>query len=117
MARHNYGDPYDPKIRQTEHGSKLYQSWRTVRKNPHLKDWDYFPAFYEWAMQSGYQVGAWLYRNDPSKPYEPGNCAWRIPVSNRKKIPSTWADDWNKAVNRIRKHYGMPPLEGTEYVD
>ena len=117
MARHNYGEPYDPALRQTEHGSKLYQCWRTVRKNQHTTDWDYFPAFYEWAMQNGYQSGAWLQRNDPDKPYEPGNCAWHIPEYKKNRVPKEWADGWNKTVNRIRKHYGMPPLRGTEYVD
>ena len=109
--------PYDPALRQTEHGSKLYQCWRKVRQNPHCDEWDYFPTFYKWAMQSGYQVGAWLQRIDPDKPYESSNCTWYTPVSNRNKIPNKWADGWNKTVNRIRKYYGMPPLEGTDYGD
>ena len=25
--------------------------------------------------------------------------------------PASWAEEWNKTVNRIRKFYGMPPVE------
>ena len=111
------GEPYDPAIRETEHGSKLYQFWRKVRRNPHCEEGEYFPNFYAWAMQSGYEVGAWLRRIDADKPYEDSNCFWYTPGIDDKKIPVSWIDDWNKTVNRIRKHYGMPPLEGTKYGD
>lgn len=117
MARHNYGEPYDPALRETEHGSKLYQCWRKVRKATHCEEWGYFPNFYTWAMQNGYESGAWLRRVDDSKPYEVGNCAWYIPGGGESAFPPGWADEWNKTVNRIRKYYGMPPLEGTSYDD
>lgn len=112
-----YGDPYDPKLRKTEHGSKLYATWKTVRRKLHCKEWDYFPTFYEWAMQSGYESGEWIRRIDKNYPYSPDNCIWYSPKEEVEHIPPEWADEWNKTVNRIRKHYGMPPLEGTKYVD
>lgn len=110
------GEPYDPALRQTEHGAKLYQCWRRVRSFPHCEEWEYFPNFYEWAMANGYTTEVWLRRVDESKPYEPGNCTWYI-HGDKKNVPASWADSWNETVNRIRKYYGMPPLRGTEYED
>ena len=111
MARHNYGEPYDPALRQTEHGTKLYNAWRHMRRYPHCEEWNHFPTFYEWAMQNGYKLGAWLSKIDDDKPFEEKNCVWYF-LSDEKRVA-----DWNRAVNRIRKHYGMPPLEGTKYGD
>ena len=115
MARHKFGEPYDPKLRETEHGSKLYQCWRKIRMSEHYEDWCYFPNFYNWAMQNGYQTGAWLRKTDANKPFEPDNCTWYYPCEESRNIPQSWVDSWNESVNRIRKHYGMPPLEGTDY--
>lgn len=115
MGKH-IGDPYDPAIRKTEHGSRLYQVWRKVRNSPHCEEWEYFPTFYEWATKD-YTLGAWLILLDPDKPYEPGNCIWHMPGCDDKNVPVSWPDEWNRAVNRVRKHYGMPPLEGTNYDD
>jgi hypothetical protein len=48
--------------------------------------------------------------------YCPENVFWHTPGLTEDVMPTPdWADEWNKTVNRIRKHYGMPPLEGTEY--
>ena len=110
-----YGEPYDPALRKTEHGALLYQMWRRVIKSDHFEDWTYFPTFYEWAMQDGYVSGEWLRRYDKTKPFSPDNCYW---YSTKKDyISPEWRANWNKTVNRIRKHYGMPPLEGTTYGD
>lgn len=116
MSKRN-GEPYDPSLRKTEHGSKLYTTWVRIVSYPHIESWGYFPTFYEWAMQSGYEIGAWLRRIDTKGPYSPDNCVWYTPQEEKEYIPQEWADGWNKAVNRIRKHYGMPPLRGTTYVD
>lgn len=116
MSKH-VGEPYDPALRQTEYGSKLYQTWRKVRKDSHCEEWEYFPTFYAWAIQSGYTLGAWLRRIDKSKPYEEGNCTWYISGENENYVSPEWVGTWNKTVNRIRKYCGMPPLEGTDYGD
>ena len=110
-------EPYDPALRQTEHGSKLYQTWRKAHKAPHCEEWESFPIFLEWAIQSGHTPGAWLRRINKNKPYEPNNCIWYMPDHENINVPELWAAKWNKTVNRIRKHYGMPPLEGTDYGD
>lgn len=116
MSKHR-GDPYDPAIRKTEHGKKLYVTWVKIVSYPHTDDWDFFPTFYEWAMNTGYELGAWLRRIDKKGAYSQENCAWYMPKEEKDYIPPEWADEWNRTVNRIRKHYGMPALRGTDYGD
>ena len=113
------GQAYDPEIRLSEIGSRLYQTWRKIRHNPHCEEWDNYQVFYEWALHEGYSLGDWLRLIDDAKPYGPDNCVWRA-TRLQAATPSdmlAWKEDWNIAVNRIRKHYGMPPLEGTNYDD
>ena len=119
MARRDYGKPYDPALRKTEHGEKLYNVWRRVRRYPHCEEWDYFPTFYEWAMQSEYTLGAWLRLRDQDKPFSPDNYIWYVTREKEDNYlyDEQWIADWNKTVNRIRKHFGLPPLEGTSYGD
>ena len=118
MGRQTIGRPYDPEIRRTEHGQRLYAVWKKMRKSPHCEEWDDFIGFYTWAMQSDYVLGAWLRLHDEGEMYCPDNVFWYFPGSTEDVIPTLeWADEWNKTVNRIRKHYGMPPLRGTDYDD
>lgn len=114
-----YGEPYDPKLRQTEHGARLYNVWKKARSNPHCEEWEWFPAFYNWSMSNGYALGLRLRLKDESQPYCPENCVWRPArgVYDNTFDAESWIYDWNISVNRIRKHYGMPPLEGTNYAD
>ena len=113
------GGSYDPVLRETEHGSRLYQTWKKIRKRPHCEEWEYFPNFYFWAMNNGYTLSAWLRLKDVSGQYCPENCIWYFPKEDRQKQAgeNSLIENWNRTVNRIRKHYGMPPLEGTEYDD
>jgi hypothetical protein len=113
------GKPYDPAMRLTEHGARIYQAWRKIRRYPHSTEWDDFPTFYEWSMLEGYALGDWLRLIDKDKPYGPDNCVWYTTQQEPKPAPDflAWEEDWNRAVNRIRKHYGMPPLRGTNYAD
>lgn len=108
---------YDPNQRQSEHGSRLYQLWRKIKKLPHDEVWVDYRTFYNWAMESGYELDMFLRLIDDNEPWGPNNCVWIVHGSKKNYIPSEWADGWNKTVNRIRKHYGMPPLEGTSYGD
>ena len=110
------GEPYDPALRKTEHGSKIYQAWKRVRKSPHCDGWDFFPTFYEWSMHNEYEEGAWLMRYDKNAPFAPDNCFWYHPCTDNE-ISKEFIDKWNETANRIRKYYGMPPLEGTSYGD
>lgn len=108
---------YNPTLRKTEQGSKLYQTWRSFQKKPRCEEWGDFPTFLEWATQSGYEAGDWLRRVDKNEPFSPDNCMWYSPKEEKEYIGVEWIKGWNKTVNRIREHYGMPPLEGTEYDD
>ena len=118
MGRVAHGRPYDPEIRKTEHGSRLYAVWKKLRLAPHWEDWDDFLGFYTWVMQSDYVLGAWLRRYDEADMYCPDNVFWHIPGEPDNTEPTLeWADEWNKTVNRIRKYCGMPPLRGTSYDD
>ena len=106
-----YGERYDPEIRYTDHGIKIYRSWVRMNKGERCEEWKHFPAFYEWAVSHGYEDGAWLAKHDKSKPFSPENCSWYIPTKKYQDIPPEMVAKWNETVNRIRKHYGMPPLE------
>ena len=108
---------YDPALRKTEHGKNLYNIWLRIRRNPHCEEWDYFPTFYDWAMQNNYESGEWLRLINKSGIYCPDNCFWHIPNEGRNSFPAGWGDGWNKTVNRIRKHYGMPLLVEETYGD
>jgi hypothetical protein len=110
MPKH-IGNPYDPAVRKTEHGAKLYGAWRRVREHQHCKEWDYFPAFYEWAMENGYTTGARLRMINTNGMHCPENSEWYIHKNNPDRIDTACAESWNKTVNRIRKYYGMPPVE------
>lgn len=111
---------YDPMLRKTLIGKHLYYHWKMVRRNPHTPEWDFFPDFYTWAMSSGYAIGAKLHLIDATLPHSPDNCVWRFSRPEEKqptRDSDGWTDKWNRTVNRIRKHYGMSPLEGTDYGD
>lgn len=101
---------YNPELRKTEIGKHLYYHWRTVRKKPHTSAWDSFPIFYEWAVNSGCTPNAKLLLVDTTLPYSPDNCVWE---DDDAKRAAERAAEWNAVVNRIRKQFGMPPLEGT----
>jgi hypothetical protein len=119
MGRQAYGRSYDPQIRKTEHGSRLYAVWKKMRQAPHCDEWDDFIGFYTWAMQSDYILGAWLRRHDDTLMYCPENVFWHTPGTEDEDATSyeEFIYEWNRTVNRIRKHYGMPPLRGTSYDD
>jgi hypothetical protein len=111
LGKH-FGEPYDPELRTSEHGSKLYTAWRAMRKHPHCEEWESFLNFYTWSMQNDYSLGARLHLLYDTKPYCPENCIWytRHREEDDPLPPAEWAEVWNETVNRIRKHYGMPPL-------
>jgi len=108
---------YDPMIRKTPVGKHLYYHWKMMRKKPHTQEWDLFPNFYEWAVNRGCNPDARLLLIDTTLPYSPDNCEWKTKEEEEEAANAELVAAWNAAVNRIRKHYGMPPLEGTSYGD
>ena len=113
MAR--YGNfAYPPGMTDSEHGKRLYQCWRSMRKKKdHAEEFDDYAKFYEWSMQAGYAIGCRLCRKDQTKPYSPDNCEWR-PMKDAHPSHGEenreWCVKWNKTVNRIRVACGMEPF-------
>lgn len=101
---------YDPELRKTEHGSRLYNAWKKLRTFPYDPVFTEFPDFYKWAMVEGYQVGDKLMRHDEEAPYSPENCYWTLP-KEEEMSPSwkiDWCIRWNETVNRLRRYFGLP---------
>lgn len=105
---------YDPALRQSELGQRLYYYWKVVRQKPHPPEWDFFPNFYEWALSGGFEPGAKLCLLNAKQPYSTDNCVWEV-KNDEDAYNKARAAKWNATVNRIRKHFGMEPLEGTSY--
>ena len=108
---------YDPALRESEQGKRLYYYWKEVHKKPHDTEWDDFPGFYEWAMSSGFEPDSRLRLIDSEQPYSPNNCTWENKPNEKDTISKARAAEWDAVVNRIRKHFGMEPLEGTSYAN
>lgn len=105
---------YDPTIRVTEHGARLYETWKRIRKFPYDPAWNSFPVFYDWAMAEGYILGDRLVRLDESRPYGPDNCYWKDLHDDAVSVQwvGAWCEKWDQTVERLRKHFGLPPLKG-----
>ena len=105
---------YDPAIRKTEAGSRLYETWKRVRKLPHDPVWDDFREFYDWSMKQDYCIGDKLYKHDAQAPHGPTNTYW-IPYLREEISPIwavEWCEKWDKTVENIRRRLGLPPLKG-----
>ena len=110
---------YDPEMRQSDHGRRLYDYWRKVKKDTDSEEFMEFPDFFNWAMANGYTVGAKLFRYDAEDPFSPENCFWvsRSDCANGATSPPRdreWEQKWDETVNRIRVHYGIKPLHSSE---
>ena len=103
---------YDPNIRRTEGGRRLYELWKRLRKSPHDPAWDDFQVFYTWVMKEGYVLGSGIRRKDDSLPYGPTNAVLRRPTIAPDFCEQEWCEKWDKTVNILRKHFGLPPLKG-----
>lgn len=116
MGRKPQGRDYNPEIRKTKVGSRLYTAWKKARSGPHCEEWEDFVGFYEWAVHSDYVLGAKLCLIDDTGMYCPENVEWYVHDMGVED-DEEFIYAWNTTVNRIRKHLGMPPLEGTSYAD
>lgn len=102
---------YDPALRKTEAGARIYQIWKRIRTCPHDPAWDNFQVFYTWIMKEGYMLGSSIRRKDESLLYGPANAIVRRPASE-ECWELEWCKKWDKTVNKLRKHFGLPPLKG-----
>lgn len=111
---------YDPKMKEHPAFSPLYNKWLSLRSSGYRHDFAQFFDFFEWSLVHGYEAGAKLVRIDESKPHGPHNSQW-IPPKNEapsfRPEDKEWISKWNKAVNRIRVHFGMEPFKAEEEAD
>ncbi len=110
---------YDPQLRETEHGKRLYNYWKRARQNTDSDVFQSFPSFLAWAMANGYTLGARLFRRDENKPLNPENCFWAGRITTTEGAVKQEHDrqreqKWDATVNRIRVHYGMEPIHSSE---
>lgn len=110
---------YDPELRQTDHGRRLYSLWKRLRKSAYTQDFEQYPDFFKWAMASGYTIGAKLFRYNAEEPFSPGNCFWghrvdQTVMEKELRRKPDWEKSWDATVNRIRVHYGMEPIHSSE---
>lgn len=114
MPRHR--TIYDKSIRETPDFKPLYDRWQKIKKEGLHPDFAEFPKFFKWSIKHGFVPGAHLIRLDNSKPYGPKNCKWNVACHKDQghiygDEQREWIKKWNETVNRIRKHYGMEPVE------
>ena len=114
---------YDPEMRKTDHGRRLYGYWKKVHRYTEAPEFKKFSDFFGWAMSNGYIVGAKLLRYDETQPFSPENCFWArrdecVGIGYGKGDTLyrnlTWEQKWDEAVNRIRVHFGMEPIHSSE---
>ena len=112
---------YDQDFIRSPEGDALYAKWIRI-KNISCRPWaDDFMEFANWALDSGYELHATIRRKNKKEQYSPKNCCWvvngNVKREQTKKYDykiykdSTFRVEWNRAVNRIRKHYGLEPFE------
>ena len=88
----------------------LRNKWRWVKVHPHAEEWDDQEAFREWCLSNGYEPGLSLFCRDPSLPYGPENCYWRVPERNDP------AQSWDAAMRAVWDKLD-PPLTEAEAAD
>lgn len=106
---------YDPELRRSEHGARLYETWKRMRMSPYDPVFHEYDAFYHWAIKSGYVLGAHLKRHDINLPYSPENCFWKMPEHSEEMTVEwalAWCERWDKTVSKLRRQLGLPPLKG-----
>lgn len=102
---------HEREIMESEEGQSLYERWRSkVRDNTDSPEFATFQGFYEWAMESGFSIGAQLHRRQADEPYNPDNCVWIAKEKRFRTRDVEFEMKWNNTVNRIRRYYGLEPF-------
>lgn len=103
--------------------------WSRLSRCKVSPEWENFDTFKTWAVENGFQDGSSLAKRVRNKPWGPSNCRIVAPevIEDLESLFSDSEDDtesvagkftqtqerefcrlWNKTVNRIRKHFGLP---------
>lgn len=100
--------------------TKIYHVWQSMKHRCYLKSdtnyykygargitvcdewWNSFEAFYNWAIENGYEEGLSIDRIDNNGNYEPSNCRWvtrRVQANNTRR---------NKLITYAGKTQSLP---------
>lgn len=105
---------YDADIRLGETGERVYTAWRNMRRHhPYDPIFEDYPTFYRWAIQAGFVPTARLTRHNKELPHSPTNSVW-VDYGEKESLEPwmiEWCKKWDKTVARLRKQFGLPPLE------
>ena len=74
----------------------------------YCKEWDHFPAFYDWAISNGYSSNLELDRIDPTGNYEPANCRW---ATRAQQMQNTRVRNIKNKTSRFRGVQRLPNLK------
>ena len=101
--------------------TRLFHIWQSMRSrcsNPSNKnypryggrgirvcdEWEKdFVAFYNWAMDNGYQEDLTLDREDNSGNYEPSNCKWATPIEQANNTRRNVYMEYNGEVHTMKE--------------
>ena len=128
--------------------TNIYHVWRNMKArcdNPNNKEYhryggrgisvcdewiDSFPAFYEWAKESGYEKGLTLDRINNDEGYSPSNCRWAtwkqqsrnncrnvmLTYNGKTQCMTDWSEELGISLDCIKKRYRTgKPIEVVLY--
>jgi hypothetical protein len=105
---------YVVKLKESKFENNLYSRWHRIHSSQSCgEEFKTFTGFRAWAIEAGFEnKGEYLRRHDERLPYSPENCYW---YNIGESTDAVRAKQWNDTVNRIRKAYGMRPVEELTY--
>ena len=100
---------YDPEMRNTPLGKKLYGAWKRAHAGVHTKEFERFPDFLAWAMKNGGEyLSSKMFKKDLTAPYSPQNCYWKVYQTEEEpeSIYDWDPDAWDQLTARLRLLWG-----------